>query len=122
MEKDNTERRGSVDKGIEEDYLELTGGKMEPAHLLERQTEEAVELNLKARTPSRRTEKQQRPSEELQWMEEGQQQRPSEEQQWMEGGQQQRPSEEQQWMERGQHRRLGQEQLSYGLNSFPILG
>ena len=77
MERDNTERRGSVDKGTEQDYLELTGGNMEPAHLFERQTEEAVELNLKARTPPRRTEKQQRPSEEQQWKEEGQQQRTS---------------------------------------------
>ena len=64
MEKDNNERRGSVDKETEQDYLELTGGEMEPVHLLKRQTEEAVELSLKARTPSRRTEKQQRPSEE----------------------------------------------------------
>ena len=105
MEKDNTERRSSVDKETEQDYLELTDGEIDPAHLLKRQTEEAVELNLKARTPSRRTEKYQRPSEEQQWMKGGQQQHPSQEQQWMEGGQQQRPSEEQQWMERRQHRR-----------------
>ena len=92
MEKDNTERRSSVDKETEQNYLELTGREMEPAHLLERKTEEAVELNLKATTPARRTEKYQR------------------------------PSEEQQWMEGRQHQRLGQEQLSYGLDSFPRFG
>ena len=110
MEKDNTARRSSVDKETEQDYLELTGGEMEPAYLLKRKIEEAVEPNLKARTPSRRTEKYQRSSEEQQWMKGGQQQRPSKEQQWMAGGQQQRPSEEQQWMEGGQRQRPLKEQ------------
>ena len=36
MEKDNTERRSNVDNETEQDYLELTGGEMEPAHTLER--------------------------------------------------------------------------------------
>ena len=59
MKKVYTDRHSSVDKGTEQDYSELTGGEMEPAHLWERHTEEAVELNLKASPPSRRTEIQQ---------------------------------------------------------------
>ena len=59
MERVYTDRHSSVDKGTEQDYLELTDGEMKPAHLWERHTDEAVELNLKARPPSRRTEIQQ---------------------------------------------------------------
>ena len=59
MEKVYTDRHSIVDKGTEQDYSELTDGEMEPAHLWERHTEEVVELNLKARLPSRRTEIQQ---------------------------------------------------------------
>ena len=59
MEKVYTDRHSSVDKVTEQDYSELTGGEMKPVHLWERHSEEAVELNLKARQPSRRTEIQQ---------------------------------------------------------------
>ena len=59
MEKVYSDRHSSVNKGTEQGYSELTGEEMEPVHLWERHTKEVVELNLKAGTPSRRTEIQQ---------------------------------------------------------------
>ena len=53
MEKVYTERYSGVEEETEQDYAELAGEELVPAHLWERRIEEAVEFNLKARPPSR---------------------------------------------------------------------
>ena len=142
MKKVYTDRHSIVDKGTEHDYSELTGGEMEPAHLWERHTEEAVELNLKTRTPSRRTEIQQDKMEcrltggsttdigqrRIAIPDEKDDDKRNLDGSWLSvntlcglsrlRGQRGVMDEEQQWTEGGQHRRLGRKQLSYGIDSF----